>query len=750
MVHGFGPRVLACHILFLTLIFCTFVLADERCALTFSGCPETFNGDTIKVPDNVVKIYSLVHACKASQTIHIGGSGSSSILFVIDNTGSMLGPKGNDPTGARFKVVSALLDTIYAKQPDAQVGLIVFREHLYFDTTTTQYYYTQYFKALHPVLDNSPTQAYLPFMGLSTTYNGKTGIAILKDILTTNATGDSLVYRPLYTRNNNGGETNINGAFIAAKQVFQAASNPPQNQFMIFLSDGEPAGTTQANLDPNWFSTAAGVAGLPTTFTVFFNKAGTQPALLTTMTTNIQNNGYSATNPGSNIWSLANVNYNTLMNLLMNNIISNILVSGNPTKMTLNNSTSTIYIDSSFFFTDSFPIAQTPTLFTMNISYRYVNPTTQILSDTVVPIRFYLERSLQAALPAGLGTVCQQIVPPVGSIPVTATLLDTNHNGHLDRIDITWTADSTITGNPTVANFIQTLVITTLDGKKDTLHAVSIQMDLANKTIHIILSENVGPEYETAWQPNPAITLTNYQMTASGSWFIVTAVVDGASPVIKSVCFVPMPGADTLHVEFSEPLAGQKPAVDPYNSFTLYYQNGTAYPFAVKNPTYKVVGDLVVYDLQAHTLTSADSIVEGNRPAFRLSPCGDVSIIVNYLAVGNPFIPGKTVVPPSLRNPNSTSTSGSRIEVSLIPAIQGDLGKGVTGSLTIFDAVGNVVADRVQMFADATAVKLFWVWDGKTRTGSWAAPGTYLARIVIDDQVRGTKQTLRVNVGIKH
>jgi hypothetical protein len=74
----------------------------------------------------------------------------------------------------------------------------------------------------------------------------------------------------------------------------------------------------------------------------------------------------------------------------------------------------------------------------------------------------------------------------------------------------------------------------------------------------------------------------------------------------------------------------------------------------------------------------------------------------------------------------------------------------VTGTLTIFDAVGNVVADKVQMFADATAVKLSWVWNGKTRTGSWAAPGTYLARIVIDDQVRGTKQNLRLNVGIKH
>ncbi len=724
-------------------------LAAQQCALTFVGCPETFNGDTIKVPSNVGKVYSLVHACNAAQTIHTG-TGTASILFVIDNSGSMKGTSGNDPTGARFTVTSALLDSIVAKEPQAEVGLVVFREHLFFDTTTTQYY-TQYFKALHPVLDSEPDQAYLPFMGLTQTYNGRTGLQIIKDILTTNNAGDDLLYQPLYRNvrpNNGGGETNINGAYIAAKQAFLSAKNPKANQFVIFLSDGDPQGNDQAGLPPDYFDTPAGVTGVPTTFTVFFTKTGQAPATLATMTTNIQQSGYSTSNPESNLFTVQ-ASYTSLMSLLLNNVISNILVSGNPTKMVLNGNTSTIYVDSSFFFSDSFPVTQNPTPFNMNISYRYVNPTTQILSDTVVAVHFYVQSVQQAVtLPPGVQMVCQS--GPVGAIPVVATLLDTNHDGHLDRIDISWTDTASMKqAMPTIAQFIQTLQITTLDGKKVTLTAASLQPDLANKTIHVILTQNTGSTYETAWQPGPQILLTTIPMSNAGGWFSVDSVVDGAAPVIKNVCFVPMPLADTLHVEFSEPLTGQNPPVDPYNSFALYTAQG-AYNFGTNKPTVVTKGDMLVYAFKGNQITTADSIVEYTRPAFHLSTCGAVSIVTNSLAVGNPFVPGKSVIPPSQRTPNG-SPSGTRIEVALIPAISGDLQNGqVKGTLTILDAVGNVIVDKTDMFPDVTSVKIFWVWNGKTRTGAWAAPGTYLARITVQDLANNVKQNIRMNVGVRH
>ena len=106
------------------------------------------------------------------------------------------------------------------------------------------------------------------------------------------------------------------------------------------------------------------------------------------------------------------------MTLLMNNVITNILLSGNPSKMVLNGTTSTIYVDSSFFFADSFAITDVPTPVNMGITYRYVNPKTQILSDTVVAINFYIQRTSQATtLPAGVGEVCQQITGPVEAFP---------------------------------------------------------------------------------------------------------------------------------------------------------------------------------------------------------------------------------------------------------------------------------------------------------------------------------------------
>ena len=336
---------------------------------------------------------------------------------------------------------------------------------------------------------------------------------------------------------------------------------------------------------------------------------------------------------------------------------------------------------------------------------------------------------------------------------MTATLLDNNHDGKLDEIDIKWTVDSTITGTPTVAQLIQSLVITTLDGKKDTLHAASIQMDLANKTIHIILTENTAPEYETAWQPNPAISLTNYPMTGSGSWFVITAVIDGAAPVIKGVCFLPTPSGDSLHVEFSEPLLGQYPSV---NNDTLVMGAGNKQALSAAGvPTAAPQGDMASYGFTKGALSSSDTLtVEGGRPPFPLEPCGSVTIVSNYIVGPSPFNPRINVVPPALRNPNSTSPTGTVIVVEINPALAGHLQTNdITATLTILDAVGNVVVDKTPMYTDVKVnippKKLIWSWDGKTRSGSWAAPGTYLARIVITDSKTGAKQSIHLNVGVR-
>jgi hypothetical protein len=354
----------------------------------------------------------------------------------------------------------------------------------------------------------------------------------------------------------------------------------------------------------------------------------------------------------------------------------------------------------------------------------------------------------EPGLTAGTATIaCTGVSGPV---PVTATLLDTNGNGHLDAIDIRFPDSvSLATALPTVQQWIQSMSITSDDGGgKVTLTAVSMTSD-GVRTIHVVLQENTGSTLETGWS-SVTIKLSSNPMTSDGRSAYVGTYVDAAAPVIKSLCFTPSSNQDTLRINYSEPLSpSQWPHLDRE---TLYRQTGSTQLSSLTQSD--TAGNELSFAIpRQDSLSNADSVVEtminGVRPTFHLELCGGVSIITNVIAGGNPFNPRiSSNIPPLLRNPGSTSSTGSRIEVALIPAVSGDLLAGrITGKITILDAVGNVVRDT-SMFPGA-GCKLFWVWDGKTRSGSFAAPGTYLARILIEDKVRGTKEKRRLNIGVK-
>jgi hypothetical protein len=53
------------------------------------------------------------------------------------------------------------------------------------------------------------------------------------------------------------------------------------------------------------------------------------------------------------------------------------------------------------------------------------------------------------------------------------------------------------------------------------------------------------------------------------------------------------------------------------------------------------------------------------------------------------------------------------------------------------------------MSADETKMKLVKTWDGVTSKGMFAGGGTYMAKIVIEDQARGKTQVIRQAVGVK-
>jgi hypothetical protein len=90
-----------------------------------------------------------------------------------------------------------------------------------------------------------------------------------------------------------------------------------------------------------------------------------------------------------------------------------------------------------------------------------------------------------------------------------------------------------------------------------------------------------------------------------------------------------------------------------------------------------------------------------------------------------------------------------------MPAIIAHLVSGkVKGTIFIFDAVGNTVIggrseDTLAWDGDHSNPKLVFLWNAKTKKGSLAAPGTYVARLNIEDRELGKKQTIRMTIGIK-
>jgi fibro-slime domain-containing protein len=350
------------------------------------------------------------------------------------------------------------------------------------------------------------------------------------------------------------------------------------------------------------------------------------------------------------------------------------------------------------------------------------------------------------------GTAVVSATSPNSAVPVTATLLDIDGDGHLDRIDITLPDSVSLAAAlPTVQQWIQSMYIVTDDGgSKVTLTAASMTADGAH-TIHVVLTQNTGSTLETGWS-SATITLSAAPMTTDGRALVVANIVDGAQPVVKSVCFVPTAVGDTLRVIFSEPPANANPALDVYALISVVQQNGSLIPVTAAAVAVVKLANSYLYVFAGNTLSGLDTAKAGVR-AFPLELCGDIPIILNTKAVGNPFVPGVTQIPPKWRG-TGDPLSGARIEVTFLRAIEPDVLNGnVRATITIYDAVGNALVDNKDMKIDskniADNVKLYFIWDGKTSKGSLAAPGTYLARMTVQDITRGRTQTVRMNVGIK-
>jgi hypothetical protein len=338
--------------------------------------------------------------------------------------------------------------------------------------------------------------------------------------------------------------------------------------------------------------------------------------------------------------------------------------------------------------------------------------------------------------------VIDYCIGPTG-IFVEATLRDTSLDGHLDLIDIKWTDDITIKTVPDANLFIKQLQIKTLDGNKYvTLHAKTVVLDSANKTIHIILNENPDPLVcETGWDSSKVV-LTELKITNDNRWFIVNKVIDGADPVPKTACYAFTEIADTLNIYFSEPIQGN--AIDLNNIMRIDLNGAKSSLNSLGPKGSSKSGNLLTVIFAPKTIQPNQSITEmfsGEKYSFAriIDYCHGGPLIERVQIGPNPFIPGVTKV----NKGASGVVSGVVLRMDLfIPA---NIAKG---SLIIFDAVGNVVGENIPMEPDGK-YSLFKIWDGKNKKGVYVAGGTYLVRATAVNTINGQTEMRPGKIGVR-
>lgn len=406
--------------LIVLFFFSSISFAEKVGKLTYTGVPEALDGKTEEVPS---------HAVLMSERVFVGQpefgikdtSVPPSIFFVIDHSGSMYGVKYNatDRWGNRLKVTKKLVDAIYEKYPDAEVGFTVFAKHLYFDTTDDNSIITN-------VTGNDGTYyegGYIPLLKLNKKYNSdalgeKTGYEIIDHYLKTDTSTSeeanevngkylNFLYRPSYSElavSN----TNITAGFDAVKDAFNPnnTSSLKKNQYVIFFSDGDAQAPSNNDVK-NEFQKGENV---PTTFTVYFTSNSGVPSSIETMTNNIKENDYSTNNKLSKYWPYDNSQgEEKLTDFLFDSVFSVITTSteSKPNNITINgeepdglDSSSGEYV---YIFSKTFPFKQEENDFKYVIKYEYAIPdpndtTKTIEKDSTIETNFTIKLTEGATL----------------------------------------------------------------------------------------------------------------------------------------------------------------------------------------------------------------------------------------------------------------------------------------------------------------------------------------------------------------
>jgi hypothetical protein len=778
--------------LFSAILCSTLSRADEVCEMKLTRCPETYNNSTVVVPKKVISLSGKYYVCKPDNVVIEEKAAPPSIMFVIDHSTSMSGMGGStqptDATGSRFTVSKALIDTIFKKVPKAEIGLVVFRNALFFDTINEPNAVTLPGDYIHPY--GIISQAYIPLLQLDSAYvNGEKGADILKRLLTTHDTliektgtdlqTTDLNYKPTFETESG---TNINTGFDAAKLAMLKARNPKKNQFIIFLSDGEPSPNTTDSMyhggkAPNEFQKGTDV---PTTFTVYFvSGRGTVPASIVTMTENIAANNYSESNKISKYWGLE-TSFDTLLSIL-NSQTTSILqtVTASPTKLIINNVTYSQYnsTDSSFPI-DNLMLNTGTTPISLSLNFQIKNEVTSQVVDSVQNISFTILRSDSLPMSAGVALTCRDTI--YYDVSVTAVKKNASEK-NLEEGTFEFKRNNSDHGDLTVYFSIGGTATMSADYKmiEDSVVFTGTQTAVQKRIIPI--ADDIKEESETVILtilPQKVNRVIRYNVGNPGSDQVTIeddyTVPEASVVVIKK---------EALEQNLEESIVEFRRSHGNYGDLTVYFSvTGSA----VMGLDYQSFVDSVVFtdgqtSIQKKIIPLSDSVKEDletvtfqilsekeNRTVRYLTGSPDraettiedyfpeVPDTISLVILPNPF--SLTTDAPYTQNvkklySNIFNNQPPRGALIAIKSIRGllpiDGTSDIYGNIVIYDGVGNVVKVLdLKRANDIDTTHYGSLWDGKNKKSRNVGNGMYLADIKVVSTT-GQKKRFTRKVGAK-
>lgn len=360
--------------------------ADQICKARLD-CPGNWHGDTAEVTEDVVVLDEAFSHCAPdsfNEQWSPGRFDTVSVMFVIDNSSSMA---IMDSAGSRYDVVRKMIDSLSDRSPASEVGIVVFSNRLLHSYLDDPYY-------VQLLPDSGWPDSYIPLTQLDSEVNGVPAVRKLKEAIrlsadpadTTFGGNRRLVNSDTSTTGRRGydektgvifgevgdiGGTDISMAFDAVRQAMDGATYGPDQQFVVFLSDGV-AQFVDYERRPSLNEYMAG-EDMPTTFTAYFvNRNNPIPAeIRDTMTANIRGNGYSSRNSETEVWKTAGTE-----DSLFTRVLKFIEGTGRqyytsrPKSLTVNGVTTSTFDDSLAYFQKPFAPLQGEYT-TLNISYTW-------------------------------------------------------------------------------------------------------------------------------------------------------------------------------------------------------------------------------------------------------------------------------------------------------------------------------------------------------------------------------------------